>query len=250
MVIITLNVCLHINAFKISVESTHSIMFGCISGSSLVSMFTLVNKSFEIRKCLKYHSEVDLKFKQLRIFMEYHYIVIWLSVVSVFNLGYLTYIILNIYNIVKVGGPEMMTNCIILSLSIPVYYHNGLILSLYAANCVLVIIKFYKITKYLDGSINMQYNCAYAKKTSKLIFPLIIDVHCRLCQIYNLMSQNLAVAFLYNLHIFILFTSFLTYAHIHGYIYAGDYIMNAVYGFSVIGITILNTYAHKIVSPC
>lgn len=255
-----LAILLNIKELKVNIENTRVMMYVILSSTSVITILTFVRKSSEIRQLISDHREVDLKLNQLGLSMEYHIVVYLIIVTFVIHLSYLAFVILNINNMVKTRNTEIMHELIMLAITFPVYCQNYLLQCLYHSNSVLVIVKFDKITNYLKRSIKLQdnyiesddyfaeYNCAYTIQTSKFIFPLIIDVHFRLCQIYNSMSYNIAIPFIYNTHIFILHATFITYAYIHGHTFTAEYIMSGIYGLSVFFITMNSTFSKKIVS--
>lgn len=238
------------------------ILLSIISGKlNLISCFRLGPK---LDQLLIYHREIDFTFKQLRIIFGYHSIVI-VIILQFFLIieSILSMVVMSYYKLIVAESDKYFSFLIIL-LFLLNFYNFVVIKLFFHGNMILIIIKFLKINSYLKHMMkrskkngkkpspllkfNPNQKRLFSARNDNVAFPLLIDVHFKLCEIVNTMISEFSFAFFYNKHVFISMTTYLTYCYMHGVEYFTEIFWSCVYASNVLFITLVCTFLKKTVS--
>lgn len=225
------------------VENINLLALGCI-GPSIELLI------------IKYR-EIEFTFKQLRLFMGYHYIVI-LIIIQIFLIisFIISFLILSYYRVIMVEYDKYFSIVSIFLMSLGAYL-LFLVLMIYHGNSVLIIIFFYKINSCLKEMIKSskkgvkklsRKNPLFSTRSDNITFSLVIDVHFKLCEIFKLMISNLSIPLFCMNHVYIMGTSLLAYCYMHGITYEAEIYWHIIYATNLMALTILTTILKKMVS--
>lgn len=229
-----------------------------------IALLLLLRSGPSMEQIIIYHREIDFAFKQLRLYMGYHNIIFLIASQLFWLIGCGLFLFITIYQKVIMAEGDKYFTILSLIVAIPAIYGNTLIVFLYHGNSALIIIKFYKINRYLRDIMklskrNMKKSSTILKSNSRqtllfsprsvnVTFPLIIDVHFKLCEIFKLMISQIAFSFVYNKHAFIIVSSIFTYCYVHNVVFKSEIYLCLLKAADNLIITIVCTILQKMVS--